>query len=231
MNIKAIILAGGKGTRLKPYSVTIPKPLLPVGDKAILEIILYKLKQQNITDITICVNHMAELIKAYFGNGEKIGVNISYSLEEKDLNTIAPLKLLKNLPDNFIVLNGDLLTNIDINTMFDIHCSNNSILTMGVYKRKIKIDFGVIEIEKDIISNFKEKPELEYYVSMGIYAFNSKILNFIPDNTPFGFDHLMTKLLENKIKITPYIYDGYWLDIGRPEDYEKANIDISKEKI
>ena len=228
--MKAIILAGGKGTRLKPYTTIIPKPLVPLGNRAILEILIGRLKKYGITDLTLCVNHLSHLIMAYFGNGKKWGVNIKYSLEHEFLSTVAPIKLIKDLPENFLVMNGDLLTDLDFKELYNYHLENESLITVATYKRTAKVDFGVIEIDKNknIAVGFKEKPEYELNVSMGVYVFNRKILNFVPDGQPFGFDDLMQTLIVKNKHIKVYPYNGYWLDIGRPEDYEKANEDIEK---
>lgn len=228
--MKAIILAGGKGTRLKPYTTIIPKPLVPLGDKAVLEILISRLKKYGITDLTLCVNHLSNLIMAYFSNGKKWGVGIKYSLEHEFLSTVAPIKLIKDLPENFLVMNGDLLTDLDFKELYNYHIENKSLITVATYKRTTKVDFGVIEIDenKNIAVGFKEKPKYELNVSMGVYVFNKKILNFVPDRQPFGFDDLMQVLIAKNINIKVYPYDGYWLDIGRPEDYEKANEDIEK---
>ena len=228
--MKAVILAGGKGTRLKPYTTIIPKPLVPLGDKAILEILISRLKKCGVTDLTLCVNHLAELIMAYFGNGKKWGVNMEYSLERESLSTVAPLKLIKDLPENFLVMNGDLLTDLDFKNLYNYHLKNKAIITVAIYKRTTMIDFGVIEIDEDknVAVGFKEKPEYEVNVSMGVYVFNKKVLDFVPNGKPFGFDSLMFALLAKGQIIKVYPYDGYWLDIGRPEDYERANEDIKK---
>ena len=228
--MKAIILAGGKGTRLKPYTTIIPKPLVPLGDRAILEILIGRLKKYGITDLTLCVNHLSNLIIAYFGNGKKWGVDIKYSLEHEFLSTVAPIKLIKDLPENILVMNGDLMTDLDFIELYNYHLENKSLITVATYKRTVKIDFGVIEIDKNknIAVGFKEKPEYELNVSMGVYVFNKEVLNFVPDGIPFGFDDLMQILITKNKSIKVYPYDGYWLDIGRPEDYEKANEDIGK---
>jgi len=228
--MKAVIMAGGKGTRLKPYTTSIPKPLVPVGDKAIIEILLNRLKKNGVDEVFICLNHFAEMIAAFLGNGNKFGLKINYSLEDRPLSTVAPLKLIHNLPDDFLVMNGDLLTDLDFSKLFQYHLKGSSLLTVATYSRKTKIDFGVIEIDPatNTASGFREKPEYLFEVSMGVYAMNQKILNFVPDNEAFGFDHLMLKLLETRQRIAVFPYDGYWLDIGRPEDYEKANEDIQK---
>ena len=228
--IKAVILAGGKGTRLKPYSTVIPKPIVPVGDKAILEILIGRLKKFGITDLTICVNHLAELIMAYFGNGGKLGVNIEYSIEDIPLGTVAPIKLIKKLPENFIVMNGDLLTDLNFKEFYDNHLENKALMTIATYKRVSKIDFGVIDIDEsnNVVKGFKEKPEYKLDVSMGVYIMNRKVLENIPLNKKFGFDDLVLGMLKKGQRIKVYPYTGYWLDIGRPDDYEKANKDIEK---
>jgi NDP-mannose synthase len=226
---KAIILAGGKGTRLKPYTTVIPKPLVPIGERAILQILMERLKKYGFTDLTLCVNHMADLIMAFLGNGKKYGVKVEYSLEDKPLSTVAPIKLIKNLPQHFLVMNGDLLTDLDFRELFKYHIQKKALFTVATYERKVKIDFGVIEMNKqnNTATGFVEKPEYDYNVSMGIYVFNKDVLKYVPKNIPFGFDNLMLTLLEKKIPINLFPYKGYWLDIGRPDDYEKANEDLS----
>ena len=228
--MKAVILAGGKGTRLRPYTTIIPKPLVPIGNKAILEILIDRLKKCGITGLTLCVNHLAELIMAYFSDGSKWGVKIKYSMEHKPLSTVAPIKLIKGLPENFLVMNGDLLTDLDFKKLYNYHLENKALITVATYKRTAKIDFGVIDVDgnNNIALGFKEKPEYEVNVSMGVYVFNKKVLDFVPDDESFGFDDLMLALLAKDQTIKVYSYDGYWLDIGRPEDYEKANEDIGK---
>lgn len=224
----AVILAGGKGTRLVPYTMTLPKPLVPVGDKPILEIIVKQLNTHNVKNIIIAVNHMAQLIEAFFGSGEKYGVKIKYSLEDKPLSTVAPIKLIDNLPENFFVMNGDILTDIDYSDLFEKHMLSGALLTVATYKRISHIDYGVIEIDHKTktIKGFHEKPDKEFDVSMGIYVFNKKVLDKVPYNEPYGFDDLVNRLLDFNIDINTYEHHGYWLDIGRPEDYAKANNDV-----
>ncbi|MCP4219327.1 MAG: NTP transferase domain-containing protein [bacterium] len=226
MTMKAIILAGGKGTRLKPYTYILPKPLVPVGEKPILAVLINQLKKYGINDLVLCVNHMAELIMSYFGNGDKFGVNISYSMESDPLGTIGPLKLIKDLPENFLLMNGDLLTDIDFTDLYDFHMKSGAPVTVGYCTREVNIDFGVMEIANHRITGFVEKPRYDYMVSMGVYVFNKRVMDYVPENTPFGFDNLMLKLLEKKEPINAYPFGGYWLDIGRPEDFERANNDI-----
>lgn len=226
--MKAVILAGGKGTRLKPYTSVIPKPLVPVGERAILEILISRLRAQGVDEVYICLNHFAEIIMAFFGDGSRFGLKIHYSLEQEPLGTVAPIKLIRNLPDNFLVMNGDLLTDLNFNNLFAYHLNGNSLLTVSTYTRKTKIDFGVIEVDEEtmLARGFREKPEYTFSVSMGVYVMNRAVLEYVPDGKPFGFDNLMLALLENRNPARIYPYNGYWLDIGRPDDYEKANEDI-----
>lgn len=226
----AVILAGGKGTRLRPYTVALPKPLVPVGDKPILEIIIRRLEKQGFERIIITVNHQADIIMAYFGNGSKWGVEIEYSLEHKPLGTMGPLHLLKNLPDNFLVMNGDVLTDLDYADFLQRHIETNKIFTISSYRRVQKNDYGVLEVNKDELIGFKEKPEMQFVVSMGVYAVSKDILSYIPEETYFGFDSLMLKLLQDNIKVGVQEHDGYWLDIGRPDDYQQAVEDIENKQ-
>lgn len=228
---RAILLAGGKGTRLKPYTVSLPKPLVPVGSMPIIEIIIRQLAKAGFERITITVNHMADIIKAFCGNGEKWGLQIDYSLEDKPLSTMGPLKLISDLPENFLVMNGDVLTDLNLDQFFKNHCKNNQLFTISASNRIQKVDYGVLQTNaENNLQEFQEKPSLSYLVSMGIYALNKKILDFIPENESFGFDNLMYSLLDKKEKVKVEPYNGYWLDIGRPEDYEKACNDIEENK-
>jgi len=228
--MKEVILAVGRGTRLRPYTTVIPKPLVPVGDRAVLEILLDNLRLYGITEIVMCVNHYAELIKAYFGDGSRYGLKIEYSLETKPLSTVAPLKLISGLPENFLVMNGDLLTELDFAEFFNYHLQHEGLLTVATYRREVHVDFGVIDIDEDFNQaiGFREKPTYAFDVSMGVYAFNRKVLDFVPENHAFGFDNLMVKMLDLQQPVNIFRYNGYWLDIGRPADYEKANADIEK---
>lgn len=223
MGKRAIILAGGKGTRLKPYTISLPKPLVPIGDKPILEIILCQLKKHGFDHITITVNHMADIIQAFFGDGSKWGIKIDYSLEGKALSTMGPLTLINDLPDDFLVMNGDVLTDLNFEKFYKDHIKSGSNFTIGSYKRIDKVEYGVLySNEKSQLIGFEEKPSKDYLVSMGVYMMNKKNIDYIPKDTFFGFDHLMKVLIEKNI--LPFIHEfhGYWLDIGRPSDYEKA---------
>lgn len=230
---RAIILAGGKGTRLKPYTVVLPKPLMPIGEYPILEVIIRQLKQHGFSHITMAVNHQAEIIKAFFGDGSKWDIKIDYSLEEKALSTMAPLKLIKDLPNDFLVMNGDILTDLDYGKFYENHVINKNIFTISSYQREVRSEFGVLEVDKfNTLSGFKEKPVSVYDVSMGIYMVSLDAVNYIPDDTFYGFDHLMLDLMKNKKEPKVEKFNGYWLDIGRPDDYAQAieEFDTMKEK-
>lgn len=223
MSKRVVILAGGRGTRLRPYTVVLPKPLMPIGDFPILEIIVRQLARQGFDHITMAVNHQAEIIRAFFQDGQKWGVRIDYSLEDKPLSTMAPLRNIKDLPDNFLVMNGDILTDLNFAEFFDEHCSQNSIFTISAYVRVQKIDYGVLEANADHhLTGFNEKPSKEYLVSMGAYMASRRILDFIPERAFYGFDNLMADLLQTGTPVAVRKFDGYWLDIGRPDDYMRA---------
>lgn len=231
MERRAVILAGGKGTRLRPYTVVFPKPLMPIGDYPILEVIIRQLVQNSFTHITIAVNHQADLIKTFFGDGYKWGIKIDYSLEDKPLSTMAPLKLIKDLPDNFLVMNGDVLTDLNYGEFYEYHIKNENIFTISSYQREVKSEFGVLELDnQNNLVGFKEKPIEKYNVSMGIYMVSKKAIEYIPDNTFYGFDHLMLDLIKYKENPIVKPFDGYWLDIGRPDDYEIAIEEFDKLK-
>jgi len=222
--MRVIILAGGLGTRLRPYTVTLPKPLVPLGDRSILDIVLLQLQRCGVKHVTMAVNHLSHLIMAYFGNGERWGINIDYSIEDKPLSTIGPLKLMKNLPENFLVMNGDVLTDLNFTELFRSHTEKKADITVATCKRDSKIDFGVIKTDANgRITGFEEKPLYHHSVSMGVYAINRGLLEMVPEGVPFGFDDLMLTCLRQKRTVLGYPHEGYWLDIGRPDDYQEAN--------
>ena len=224
--MRAVILAGGLGERLRPYTAVLPKPLMPVGDYPILEIIIRQLSRAGVKQITLAVNHQAELLRAYFGDGSRWDLEIDYSLEEKRLGTMAPLKLIDEagLPENFFIMNGDVLTDLDFKALFDDHVASKATYTISAYQRQQKIDFGVLKTDSDSkLIGFEEKPKLDYLVSMGVYVASKKILDDIPADTQYGFDDLMNKYIETPNKtVNVRTFDGLWLDIGRPDDYYEA---------
>lgn len=223
--MRAIILAGGKGTRLRPYTTLIPKPLVPLGGKySILEVIILQLKKSGFTHITLAVNHLSQLIMAYFGDGERFGLRIDYSLEETELSTIGPLTLIPDLPENFLVMNGDILCNLDYKDFYETHVRSNSNVSVSAHRRNVKIDFGVLKFsDENKLTAFEEKPVLEYDVSMGIYCINRSVIDGLKKGLPYGFDHLMIDGLAANSPATIRPFSGYWLDIGRPEDYQYAD--------
>jgi len=226
---RAIVLAGGRGTRLRPYTVVLPKPLVPLGDLPILEGIIRQLARSGFGRITIAVNHQAELIQAFFHDGAKWGVKIDYSLEDEPLGTIGPLSLIRDLPEHFLVMNGDTLTDLDYAAFHGAHVEAGSLFTISSYVREHVVDYGVLKPDaKGRLAGFEEKPHLVYEVSMGVYMCTRELLDFIPKGKPYGFDHLMLDLIRAGRPAHVRRHAGYWRDIGRPEDYQQAIDDFEQ---
>jgi NDP-sugar pyrophosphorylase family protein len=220
---RAVVLAGGKGTRLRPYTVALPKPLMPIGEYPILEVIIRQLRAQGFEHVTLAVNHQADLFRAFFGDGQKWGMKIDYSLESKALSTMAPLKLIKDLPEHFLVMNGDILTDMAYGDFLSRHISANRLFTISASARQQKIDYGVLKVdEAGILDGFEEKPSIPFLVSMGVYAVSRRAVDSIPEHQPYGFDDLVLGFLAEGQKVATVPHQGYWLDIGRPDDYERA---------
>jgi NDP-mannose synthase len=226
----AVILAGGRGTRLRPYTLTLPKPLVPLVDTPIVEIVIRKLANAGYEVVTLAINHMGELIKAYFGNGERWGLTTQYSLEDEPLGTIAPLRLISDLPENFLVINADVLSDLDLSKFLVDHIESGAIFTIAATSRDQVLDYGVLGVDGQRLVSFREKPKLSQLVSMGIYSVNRRVLDYIPPKGPFGFDQLMLSLIDADQRVNVVRHAGYWLDIGRPEDYELANIEFEKDR-
>ena len=227
---RAVILAGGKGTRLRPYTLVLPKPLMPIGEYPILEVVIRQLVRHGFEHITLAVNHQAELIRAFFGDGNKWNVCIDYSQENEPLGTIGPLRLIPDLPQNFLVMNGDVLSDLDFGTFHDKHIAADLMFTISSHHRIQKIDYGVLFMDASgMLSGFQEKPTASYEVSMGIYMVNRDILKYVT-SIPYGFDNLMLDLIEDKCDVKVETYGGYWLDIGRPDDYMQAIEEFDKLK-
>lgn len=226
----AVILAGGKGARLRPYTTTIPKPLVPIGDEsAIIEIVLRQLADQGFRRITMAIGHLGELIRAYVGSGEQWGLDVDYATEVKPLGTMGPVvAILDRLPEHFLVLNGDILTDLRYGDLLVNHAASGAPLTIATCRRDVNVDFGVLEEEGDRVVGFKEKPRLEYSVSMGVYGLSRSTLAAYPAGESLGFDQLVLDLLEAGTNPASYAFPGYWLDIGRPEDYDQANLEFSR---
>lgn len=221
--MQAIILAGGKGTRLRPYTTIFPKPLMPIDDMPILEIVIRQLKKSGFKKITIAVGHLAELIEAFFGDGKKWGVEITYSREDVPLGTVGPLALINDLDENFLVMNGDVLTDIKYCDMYDFHLERNAATTIAMYDKKVEINLGIIKAnENQEIYDYVEKPTLLHQVSMGIYIFNKRIMSYIPQGKYFDLPTLVLTLIQAQEKVFGYHFKGYWRDIGRQEDYAQV---------
>jgi NDP-mannose synthase len=220
--MKAVILAGGKGSRLAPYTMVLPKPLMPIGDMPILEIVLKQLKAHGFTEIVIAVGHLAALIKTYFGDGSALGLHIGYALEDLPLGTAGPLGSIDGLDETFLVMNGDILTDLDFGAVVKEHRRHEAILTVAAYKRTVKIDFGVLETDGALVRDYIEKPQLDYIVSMGIYVMEPRVRDHIKAGEYLDVPDLVRVLLAKGERIAAYTFDGRWLDIGRPDDFAEA---------
>jgi NDP-sugar pyrophosphorylase family protein len=220
---RAIILAGGKGTRLRPYTVVLPKPLMPIGDYPILEVVIRQLARYDFDHVTMAVNHQAELIKAFFGDGSKWRLRIDYALEDEPLGTMGPVRRIADLPEHFLMMNGDVLTDLDLAAFHAEHVQANRLFTISSHQREQKVDYGVLLASKDgTLEAFQEKPVTPYEVSMGIYMVSRAVVPYIPATGPFGFDDLMRDLLRARQPVHVRRFAGYWLDIGRADDYQQA---------
>lgn len=230
--MKAVILAGGKGTRLRPYTTIFPKPLVPIGERPIVDIVVQQLSFYGFRDIVLSVGHLAELIQAYFHSRRDAypTVNLSYVREDHALGTAGPLKLIPDLEDApFLAMNGDVLTTLNYTKMMDYHRQSGSMLTLGVYEKRIKIDLGVIATDSTgRVVGFTEKPEKSFPVSVGINVYNPEVLNYIEPNEYLDFPTLVCRLIENGERVMSYVCDGYWLDIGNQEDYMKAQEEFAE---
>lgn len=224
----AVIVAGGKGIRLRPYTTLIPKPLVPIGeDHSILEIVMRQLAEHGFEKVTLAIGHLGNLIRAYVGDGSQWGVEVDYYQETSPLGTIGPaLMFLKECPDNFLVMNGDIITNIDYADLLQTHVQSKAPLTIATYKRETRIEFGVLDLVGDKVTSFREKPTMTYSVSMGVYAVSKRTLCRYAPGAPLGFDTLIEDLLRRGRRPASYPFGGYWLDIGRPEDYDQANLEF-----
>lgn len=230
MSKRAVIMAGGKGTRLHPYTLAVPKPLMPVGDIPILDIVLRQLASHGFDHVTLAVNHQADIIEDYCRDGSRWNIKVDYSLEDRPLSTIGPLRLIKDLPEHFLIMNGDTLTDFDYGAFYDAHCKANNIFTVSYSTRESRLDYGVLQIADGQLKGFLEKPVTQHHVCMGINMASRRILELIPANQPYGFDHLMHDLLARQSPASVYGFEGYWLDIGRPNDYKRAMAEFEENK-
>lgn len=231
--LRAVILAGGKGRRLMPFTVNFPKPLVPLGDVPVLEVLIRRLIKFGISDITLTLGHLAELVKAYFDHRKRLveEITLRYVEEEDPTGTAGSLALVPDLNQTFLVMNGDLLTNLDFNALVRHHREQKAVLTVATHSRQVKIDLGVIEFDDNYeITKYLEKPETNYSVSMGIYVYEPSVLKHIEPRRYLDFPDLVLKLLKEGERVCAYPTDCLWLDIGRPDDYAKAQELFSEKK-
>ncbi len=221
--MKAVIQCGGKGTRLRPHTSILPKPLMPIGARPVLELVLKWLRRNGIREAFITTGYLGHLIRTVCGDGSQWNMQITYTQELEPLGTIGPLSLLReHLNEPFLVLNGDVLTDLNLTQLIRLHRRERALLTIATTARSTKMDFGVIEAVDGHLTAFREKPELSHLVSMGIYCMDPAILERIPSGVPFGFDDLMLQMLEDEVSISVFKHEGLWLDVGRVDDFLKA---------
>jgi NDP-sugar pyrophosphorylase family protein len=222
----AIILAGGKGTRLKPFTITVPKPLLPIGDFPIIEIVIRQLAAAGFTRIVVTVGHMAPLLVAMLGDGRQWGVTIEYSHETEPLGTVGPVRRIERLPESFLVMNGDIFTTLSFSELMLVHKRRDVAATIAVTRRQVAIDYGVVEASGGLLSNYIEKPTIDYSVSMGINVLSREAVDLIPKDRPFDMPQLMLALKRSGESVQCWDPDCYWQDIGRFDDYQQASADF-----
>lgn len=220
--MQTIILAGGRGSRLDPYTRILPKPLFPIGDKPIAHILVNQLKHAGFTEIIMCLGYLADFIKLYFKDGSDFGLKIRYSTETVPLGTAGPLKIVNNLEEDFLVVNGDELTTLDFRALYEHHIAMKADMTVAVHKKAVYSAFGVLEVKDGQVTAYSEKPTLNYWASMGIYVVNKRILSLIPDNERYDMPDLVQTLLSQHAQVVSYESDDLWFDIGTPADLEKA---------
>ncbi len=226
--MRAVILAGGKGTRLLPFTSVLPKPLLPVGDQPILKIVLHQLARSGVKRATLAVGHMADLFPQVLGNGTG-ALKLDYVRERTPLGTAAPLRNISGLSSTFLVLNGDILTDLDFRALVKHHKKSGALATIATYRRRVNVDFGVLETNRSgRLVAYHEKPSLSYRVSMGIYVFEPRVIRHIPARGKFDFPELIQKLLDADLPVASFPFSGRWLDIGRPDDFAAAQTELAR---
>ena len=224
-----LIMAGGLGKRLKPLTDDIPKPMLKIGDKPILQTIIEQFRDKGFKNILLSVNYKSEIIESYFRDGSDFGVRIKYIKEEKRMGTAGSIKLAEeNLKKPFFVINGDILTNVDFQAILDYHIENNFIMTIGSRSYEMQVPYGVLNLDENCVTSLEEKPVVSFYVSGGIYVLNPETLPFIPENAHYDITELINNISKEKYKIGSYPIQDYWMDIGHLKDFYKANEDIKK---
>lgn len=228
--MRAVIIAGGKGRRLAPYTTVLPKPLMPIGDHSILEIVIRQLKSYGFTRITMAVGYLSELIRAFLDTHKNFGLEIDYSFEEEPLGTIGPLSLIDELNDTFLVMNGDVLTTLDLSRLIAFHKGRQSVATVATHNHEINVAYGVITTnDANEVLDYQEKPKTYYRVSMGIVLFEPEVMQFLKRNEHMNLPDFLLKLIAQGKKVMAYPSDGYWLDIGIPEEYGRAIEDFERD--
>ena len=227
MGKRAVILAGGKGSRLGPYTTVLPKPLLPVGDRAILDVVIRQLQSCGFSDLTLAVGYLGHLVRAVFGDGAAHGVSIRYCEEEEPLGTAGCLPRIEDLDETFLMMNGDILTTLDYGDLFRLHAEAGNAFTIATHRRVVDIDYGVLHLdgargETCQVTGYEEKPQLGYTVSMGVYVSEPEVIDYVAPDEQFDVPDLVRRLLADGEPVGAYTYDGFWLDIGRHDDYEQA---------
>lgn len=221
--MKAIVLAGGRGTRLAPYTTVLPKPLMPIGDMPIIDVVLRQLARHGFKEVILAVGYLAELMMAYCGDGSRYGLSLRYVREEQPLGTAGPIASVPELDEPFLVMNGDVLTTIDYSDLWEHHQQHGGIATLASYQRSVNIDFGLVESDPDgWVTGYVEKPSMSHFVSSGIYVFDPRVRNYMTAGERLDLPDLVLTILANGDKVSGYRYDGFWLDIGRRDDYETA---------
>jgi NDP-mannose synthase len=223
--LRAVMLAGGKGVRLHPFTVNFPKPLVPLGDTPIIEVLMKRLVYFGITDITLTLGHLAELIRAYFLHREEFTrkLNLHYVNEKEPAGTAGSLAFVQGLNDTFLVMNGDVLTDLDFDELVTFHKQQGAVLTVAAHARCVKIDLGVLEFDKNWqVTSYREKPENTHYVSMGIYVYEPRALRFIEPGQYLDVPDLVLRLIAAGERVCARPFDCTWLDVGRPDDYALA---------
>jgi NDP-sugar pyrophosphorylase family protein len=225
----AVVLAGGKGERLGPYTTVLPKPLLPIGDRSILEVVVRQLRSYGFTDLTFAVGYLSHLIEAVFADGSEFETAIDYHHEKQPLGTAGPLATMGGFEESFLVMNGDVLTTLDYDALLDAHKKAGNALTVASHRRIVKTEYGVLHTESEsvpgvsnLVNGYEEKPEIPYLVSIGVYILEPEVIDYIPTGEPFDMPDVINALIEAGRPVGTYLFDGFWLDIGRHDDYERA---------
>ena len=225
MSFEAVVLAGGKGTRLSPFTHVLPKPLLPLDQRPILDIVLTRLVNEGCSRATLTVGHLGHLIETYSGDGRRWGIDIEYFHESEPLGTVGALAEIDRLPDSaFIVMNGDVLSDLSFRKLLESHRRSGGELTIAAFRRTVRDELGIIEVDGDgRVIEYREKPEHEYLVSMGMYVLEPPVVELISPGKRLDFPDLVQRLLEGGRHVHTHIHSDYWLDLGRPDDFARAN--------